>query len=196
MSHKNLTYSYDFLAFDLVQFSNEGQQNLLYDAATTFIEAAAEKAKTDEGDKEVSKLFRTHYGSVMGFKQLDKLSTSLKKVHDHYLEKKGSAGLYMRTHSVPFDTKLRKKKKYKGKNELTARISVYDRATVAYYDHQSMRGNETAKSLYDEAGAYQGDELCRGTQLRVKLAHPTVINGQLYVRTNFSFDRPRKKCPT
>lgn len=159
-----------FVAFDLVQLSNEGQQNSLFDAATTFVEAAAEKAREEkETGVRVGHLFTSHFGSVMDYKQLEKLSASLKKIHDHHLNKRGtSAGLYMRTHRLPFDAKLRKKKKYKGKKEaFQAQVTVYDRSTVAYYDMQRQKGNETAISLFDEAGAYQGDELCRGEQLRV-----------------------------
>ena len=69
--------------------SSEAQNNYLYDAATAFIEEAAEKAREEEEKGvRVSQLFLSHFGNVMDFKQLERLSDSLKKVHDHFLEKK------------------------------------------------------------------------------------------------------------
>ena len=35
------------------------------------------------------------------------------QVHDHYLDHRGMMGRFHRTHQFPYDTKLRKKKKFK-----------------------------------------------------------------------------------
>ena len=73
--------------------ANEGQENLLYDAATTFMNAAAIKAAEEES---LGTNMLEFFGFAMNSKQLAHLTVSLKKVHDHKLDKTGEAGVYFR----------------------------------------------------------------------------------------------------
>ena len=73
-----------------------------------------------------------------------------------------------RTHGLPFDLKLRKKKKFKEAKQFVPKLKVYDRETVLLHDKVWLVEDEKNKTLFNQAGAWQGDELCRGKQLRVR----------------------------
>ena len=73
-----------------------------------------------------------------------------------------------RTHGLPFDLKLRKKKKFKEAKKFVPKLKVYDRETVLLHDKVWLLEDEKNKTLFNQAGAWQGDELCRGKQLRVR----------------------------
>ena len=47
------------------------------------------------------------------FQELNKHISQAKRIHDHYLETRGVVGKIHRCNRIPFDTKLRRKKKYK-----------------------------------------------------------------------------------
>ena len=74
-------------------FANQGQENSLHDAATTFIDAAASMAEEEES---LGISMEEFYGFAMSSKQLAALGVQMKKVHDHKLDKLGGAGIYMR----------------------------------------------------------------------------------------------------
>ena len=74
-------------------FANQGQENALHDAATTFIDAAASMAEAEES---LGISMEEFYGFAMNSKQLAVLGGKIKKVHDHKLNKMGDAGVYMR----------------------------------------------------------------------------------------------------
>ena len=48
-----------------------------------------------------------------GFQELNKHISQAKRIHDHYLETRGVVSKIHRCNRIPFDTKLKKKKKYK-----------------------------------------------------------------------------------
>ena len=48
-----------------------------------------------------------------GFKELNRHISQAKQIHDHFLETRGVVSKIHRCNRIPFDTKLRKKKKYK-----------------------------------------------------------------------------------
>ena len=54
--------------------------------------------------------------------QLDKV----KKIHDHTLDRVGPKSSTHRTHHIPFDKKLKKKKKFKTKRELQHILGTYE----------------------------------------------------------------------
>ena len=72
-----------------------------------------------------------------------------------------------RTHPQPFNPRLRKKKKFKNKKEFVPEIKVYSRKKVWLHDTVWLESDEKMRNRFNEAGAWQGDELCRGKQLRV-----------------------------
>ena len=70
-----------------------------------------------------------------------------------------------RAHQLPFDTKLRKKKKFKKAFELED--SILGREKLADYMSRAEGNSEVGKKL-DLISEVQKDELCRGKQLRVR----------------------------
>ena len=87
-----------------------------------------------------------------------------------------------RTHPQPFDPQLRKKKKFKNKKEFVPEISVYSREKVWLHDSVWLERNEKMKNKFNEAGAWQGDELCRGKQLRVREINFQRMNKKIFTK--------------
>ena len=90
-----------------------------------------------------------------------------------------------RTHPRPFDPRLRKKKKFKNKKEFVPEIQVYSREKVWLHDTVWLESDEKMRNKFNEAGAWQGDELCRGKQLRVREVN----------QLQLSKDETLKYCP-
>ena len=148
-----------FPAFDLYKMASEGHDSFLYDASTEFFMAAAEKALEEEkSGVDLKHLF----GYVPESKTLFNMVKTARKIHDHQLDKKGPVGHTRRTNLLPFDEKLRKKKKFK--KDFKPKLTILDRETMDYYHNK--RTEDMVKDYY-EASSYQADQLCRGKQLRV-----------------------------
>ena len=69
-----------------------------------------------------------------GFHELDEYIQTSKKIHDHYLDKSGVVGVGHRCNRLPFDSKLRKKKKYRAaKKEGLQRRAEKDKKLVPLF---------------------------------------------------------------
>ena len=145
----------------MTRLAYEGNNNKLYDAATAFFELLVQKSTEEQklGIQTISHLF----DHKVEPRRNKILMDSVKKVHDHELDKHGQFGQQRRCNQYPFDEKLRKKKKFKEGYNYT---KILDRkAMEIFFD------KKTQKSTIDHkiSTQIQVDKLCRGTQLRVKL---------------------------
>ena len=70
----------------------------------------------------MSQYFGFTFNQSMIEDQLDKV----KKIHDHTLDRVGPKSSTHRTHHIPFDKKLKKKKKFKTKRELQHILGTYE----------------------------------------------------------------------
>ena len=139
------------------------QHNKLYDAATTFFETLVEKAKQEES-------FGIHnyphiYHQPVQSARADSLWRSTMRLHDHMLETQGPFGRHRRCHEYPFNTKLRKKRKY---SKRFTPVKVMDRETLEYY-MVMKRNDEPSMLAYHTATQYQVDQLCSGKQIKVNI---------------------------
>ena len=98
-------------------------------------------------------------------KMIDVRIRDAKKIHDHFLDKSGVVGASHRCNRLPFDEKLRKKKKYKAAKKIRERVKRPKNYFPLFAEVNEALGlkveNSSKKSLRDnfEAG-------CSGEQLR------------------------------
>ena len=88
----------------------QGCETGFYDSCTDYLQAALERATNELKDN----LDMTHfYGYVASPTNISQELKMAKFSHDNYLDKHGQRTHLHRAHQMPFDAKLRKKKKYK-----------------------------------------------------------------------------------
>ena len=98
---------------------NEGY----YDTGIAWLELARDKAALEENMEFLDG----------GVKELDVHINTAKKIHDHYLDKTGVIGAKHRCNTLPFDEKLRKKKKYKAAKKEPKRRAEMDKKLVPLF---------------------------------------------------------------
>ena len=86
----------------------EGCKAQLYDSCTDFLQACINTGK-NESDANIFK----HYNYTFDFQNVKKQLDTAKQLHDHRLDRIGEKSHTHRCHKLPFDEKLRKKKKFK-----------------------------------------------------------------------------------
>eukprot|EP00095_Tigriopus_kingsejongensis_P006819 maker-scaffold82_size396747-snap-gene-1.16 protein:Tk06819 transcript:maker-scaffold82_size396747-snap-gene-1.16-mRNA-1 annotation:"hypothetical protein DAPPUDRAFT_308081" len=134
-------------SYDLARMGSEASANGLYDSAADMLELATNMAKKEvEEDVDLSYL-------------LDYTPN----VHDHFLDTRGQKSASHRTHQKPFDTKLRKKKKFK--KEFKLEDEILGRQKLDYYLSESEKQSEMAQK-FNFISEVHKDDLCRGKQLR------------------------------
>ena len=135
-------------------------ENELFDAAVEFLE---ELVKTSEqeinlGISSVNDLF--HHKVELQKYRINLKTT--KKVHDGWLDKRGQYGIERRCNQYPFDSRLRKKKKFR-KNYNAPVIN--SRKEIKRYATLIERSDKIDE--YHISTQLQVDKLCRGSQLQV-----------------------------
>lgn len=161
----------------------EASGNGLYDSAADMLELAISQRKKEIESKEDLSYLRDYN---MDIHTLETLAQTAKKVrinliglfaylhwsrwnpfqvHDHYLDTRGQKSVAHRTHQLPFDKKLRKKKKFKKAFQLEDEI--LDRTKLNEYWDKSSGNSEILRKM-NFISEVQKDELCRGKQLRVR----------------------------
>lgn len=147
-------------SFDLTKMGTEASGNGLYDSAADMLELAISQRKKEIESKEDLSYLRDYN---MDIHTLETLAQTAKKVHDHYLDTRGQKSVAHRTHQLPFDKKLRKKKKFKKAFQLEDEI--LDRTKLNEYWDKSSGNSEILRKM-NFISEVQKDELCRGKQLR------------------------------
>ena len=97
-------------AFDLYTMGQEGWKSNLLDSCTDLLEATLKVGKK-ELEKNIS--LNQYFGYVYEPSTVKHNLKSAIFVHDSKLDKRGPKSAFHRTHQLPFDKKLRKKKKFK-----------------------------------------------------------------------------------
>ena len=143
--------------------SIEASANGLLDAACDTMEAAVTLAKEEESRGEKIKFKYEHEGKRITSEILEKLMKTARKVHDHYLDTKGMKSRAHRAHQLPFDKKLKKKKKFKKGFKLENPILGRD---TYYKFHNLAERDQNANHELNFKSEVQMDELCRGAQIR------------------------------
>ena len=88
----------------------QGCNTGFYDSCTDYLQAALDRASSELKDK----IDMTHfYGYVAHPANISRELKMAKFTHDNQLDKHGQRTHLHRTHPLPFDKKMRKKKKYK-----------------------------------------------------------------------------------
>ena len=100
-----VTFESDFKLtwYEMFQIGTRACNRGWMDTCVTWFNLALEKAPEKAGSKE----------ELSRMKELKKVRATAIKTHDFYLEKRGPISKDSRTFPIPFDEKLRKKKKYK-----------------------------------------------------------------------------------
>ena len=99
-----------------------------------------------------------------GFSELDEYIQTSKKIHDHYLDKSGVVGVGHRCNRLPFDSKLRKKKKYRAaKKEGLQRRAEKDKKLVPLFkEFQTFDTFEKFKPYKAEDMRDNFEDVCMG----------------------------------
>ena len=137
--------------------AEEGYGAYLFDSSTDFYQAALQVGKNEKVDTE-PKYFSFKYSPS----KVQKSFSLAKKVHDHHLDRAGPRSADHRCHQMPFDEKLRKKKKYKKAKKFDTILSRSKQ--IEYMDKQQKDSSYTSvmKNIVEQ----QKDALCRGQDLR------------------------------
>ena len=103
-----------------------------------------------------------------GIKQLDNHIKAAKQIHDHYLDKSGVVGAKHRCNRLPFDEKLRKKKKYKAaKKEPKKRVEKDKKLVPLYTEFTDKTEQNGEKVPYKEADMRPNfEDVCLGESHR------------------------------
>ena len=132
----------------------------LHHATADFYAEAYKKAK----EEIVSGVDQTHiFGYVAEPKVILSRFKTAQKIHDHNLETRGPLGTTYRVHPVPYDQKLKKKKKYKKMPK--PEVDIRNRTDLANIEKEAKQHSRIA-SEFDKFKEQVGDQLCRGKDLR------------------------------
>merc|ERR1711892_198490 len=141
-------------AEELLQIGVSAVNDGYYDTGVEWIEVAQGKLIADDNDIFMSE----------DLKSIDLRVKDSKRIHDHILDHRGVVGPTHRCNRLPFDNKLRKKKKYKAAKALkTTERAEKDKQIVPLYslikytDKESM----TEHSLRDNF-----ENICKGVEYR------------------------------
>ena len=148
------------VAFDLERMADSAFENLLFDAAVKFLEELVKKSE-DEINSGILKMDNLFNHKVDLQKYRMHLNTT-KKVHDDWLDKRGQYGIKRRCNKYPFDSRLRKKKKFRKNHNAPV---INSRKEIERY--ATLKGQADRNVEYQIATQLQVDKLCRGSQLRV-----------------------------
>ena len=135
-------------------------ENELFDAAVEFLEQLVKKAEQEInfGITSMDDLFH-HKVELQNYKI--HLNTT-KKIHDDWLDKRGQYGIERRCNQYPFDSRLKKKKKFR--KNYNAPI-INSRKEIKRY--ATLIGRSDKIDKYHISTQLQVDKLCRGSQLQV-----------------------------
>ena len=111
-------------AFDLYTMSQEGWNSNLLDSCTDLLEATLEVGKK-ELEQNIS--LTQYFGHVHDPSTVKNNLKSSIFIHDRKLDQKGPKSAIHRTHRLPFDKKLRKKKKFKNPKALPRILGKYQK---------------------------------------------------------------------
>ena len=141
----------------------QGCETGFYDSCTDYLQAALESAHREVKNQTDLTHFYGYVANPINITQDLKMA---RFTHDNTLEKHGERTNVHRTHAIPFDAKLRKKKKFKKKSSklvdkewIMGRDVYFEKQSKA--EHDSNFGKEF-KNIVEE----QKDRLCRGEELR------------------------------
>ena len=136
-----------------VRAINEGH----YDTGIVWLELAYDKLKNNPFDGM----------KTVDLEDLKKSIKTAKTIHDHYLEKAGVVGAKHRCNRVPFDEKLRKKKKYKAalKDKSTKRVER-DRKIIPLFSEFRNDTLEKFKPIPELSFRDTFEDLCTGVEMR------------------------------
>ena len=102
-----------------------------------------------------------------GIKQLDDHIKTAKQIHDHYLDKTGEVGAKHRCNRLPFDEKLRKKKKYKAAKKEPKKRVEKDKTLVPLFSEFKDKVIDGKKEPYKEADMRPNfEDVCIGESHR------------------------------
>merc|ERR1711976_66773 len=146
-----------FNSYDLCKMGLEGCNAQLYDSCTDFLQACIDTGK-NESDADVFK----HYNYTFDFQNVKKQLDTAKQLHDHRLDRIGEKSHTHRCHKLPFDEKLRKKKKFKRPKELPM---ILGREKSTELHEEAKRNNKVALDIKNMSEK-QKDDLCRGEEIR------------------------------
>ena len=126
-----------------------------YDTGIEWLELARQKIRAEK-----EKIFMTEDLSA-----IDTRIRDAKKIHDHFLDKSGVVGAGHRCNRVPFDEKLRRKKKYKAAKKNKEKVKKPKNYYPLYEESSEILGlkveNSSKKSIRDNF-----EDCCNGLQLR------------------------------
>ena len=139
----------------------QGCETGFYDSCTDYLQAALTSAQKEVKNQEDL----THlYGYVANPTNITQDLKLARFTHDRKLEKHGQRTHLHRTHELPFDVKLRKKKKFK-KKKLAQKEWIMGRQRYAEQQNRAENDSNFGKEFKNIAEE-QKDLLCRGQELR------------------------------
>jgi len=144
-------------SYDLFMMGLEGCEAQLYDSCTDFLQACLDVGKNET----YSNLFKL-YNYRFDFQNVKKQLDTAKQLHDHRLDKIGEKSHLHRCHKIPFDEKLKKKKKFKRPKELPL---ILGREKNMEIQEKAKNDNKVALFIKN-VSEKQKDDLCRGKEIR------------------------------
>ena len=129
-------------------------------AGVEWLELSKEKLTQTEAAKFLSE----------GLKTFTRNLADAKKIHDHFLEKAGPVSSKHRCNRIPFDQKLRKKKKYKSaKSENGKSRPVKDKKLIPLYQefYNSSESLERNIAYKEDKVRANFEDVCFGHKLRL-----------------------------
>lgn len=147
-------------AYDYYTMATQACEAGLYDACTDFYQACLEIGQEElEHNVTLSRLF----GYEFNRDNVERTLATAIKVHDHTLDHAGQRSTLHRCHKLPFDKKLRKKKKYKKATEPTL---ILGRPAFKEWEDKRKHDSNAGKE-FNDAIEIQRDILCRKKEIRV-----------------------------
>jgi hypothetical protein len=144
--------------------AKKGCEVELYDTCTDFYQAAIDQTMLEMKNN----VSLTHlFGYNPDLNGLVKTMATSKLLHDHALDKRGQRSHVHRTHNLPFDEKLRKKKKFKKSAKKTDKkqTKILDRKSLEKYAKLQEQNSNMVEEVLNIVES-QKDDLCRGKEIR------------------------------
>ena len=151
-----LTSDHQLAGEELYQIGVSSVNEGYYDTGIEWLQLARARVAQEESPSWIS-----------GIKQLDRHIKQAKQIHDHYLEKTGVVGAKHRCNRLPFDEKLRKKKKYKAAKKEPKKRVEKDKKLVPLFNEFKDELEDGKKASYKEADMRPNfEDMCIGKSHR------------------------------
>ena len=142
-------------AEELLQIGVSAVNEGYMDTGVEWIELAKGKLLASDGDIFISE----------DLKEIDSREKDSKRIHDHMLDHRGAVGPLHRCNRLPFDSKLRKKKKYKAAKAMkTTERAKKEKHIIPLYSLVKKQGKK--EGMHESSLRDNFEDICKGVEYR------------------------------